>query len=340
MGTLSQAPLNADKPRITYGAVSSEVFSYPFLGGLVRKIITRVELDWLSLTDDPSATKKAQDSHDANTEDNLALDMMRLGGRWWPDRQLYERHQNAGYSYGHHYPPDLDIGYPHTGGVLVLRTSAGNSPYFDGLPATAPRKPDGWSRLSLCATMEERCDVLRKFGAIMYVSTEECQDIPKSLQEGITQVRSKVESDSKIEGYLTQAAILGLSITLPILATLLINLRLTLRPPSWVNYSRIVDKAQAGGCVFDALLRYQLLLQYSASGLDEHLRWGSCGSQHGTLAIPSLRRKANLMLIFSLRHVSVSIKQAVWLIVGIFSLRAYDTSCPNAYSSGTYVSFR
>lgn len=37
----------------------------------------------------------------------------------------------------------------------------------------------------LCRTMEERCEVLREFGAVFYKSVQECPDLPESLEEGI-----------------------------------------------------------------------------------------------------------------------------------------------------------
>lgn len=192
MAMLSQPALRSDKPRIVHGPLYSVVLSYPSQGGLVRKgAATRVELDWLGLMSPTSSDdgNQTQAIHNANEEDDFALRMMQLGGRWWPSEELFERHCNADYPYGHHYPPHLDVCYPHTGGVLVLRTWAGNSPYLSDLPGVAPWKPDTWSRLSLCATMEERCDVLRAFGGSMYDSLRECPDVPESLEEGIAQWR-------------------------------------------------------------------------------------------------------------------------------------------------------
>ena len=186
MAMQSQVVLDVNKPRILHSLSTSQVFAYPSAGGLVRKHITRVELDWLSLTPPTIVSNATQrTSDDATVEDDLALRLMQIGGRWWPSIQLYERHNEGEYYYGHHYPPDLDIGYPGTGGVLVLKTWAENSPYSGDLPDAPSMKPNDWSRLGLCRTMEERCDVLRDFGAIEYGSVEECPDVPRSLVDGI-----------------------------------------------------------------------------------------------------------------------------------------------------------
>jgi hypothetical protein len=190
---LQETPLCTKNPRILHGPVYATVFSYPSLGGIVRKRVTRVELDWLDIgsptgNGDYSASKNnTQASHDAKEEDVLALRMMQIGGRWWPNEQLFDRHRNADVAYGHHFPPNLDVGYPCSEGLLILRTWAGNSQYLEGLPGVAPERPDEWSRITLCANMEERCEVLREFGAGFYKSVKECPDIPESLEEGVAQ---------------------------------------------------------------------------------------------------------------------------------------------------------
>lgn len=181
-----QTTFNVPKPRIAHAPRASKVFSYPSAGGFVMKSITRVELDWLGMML-PFETG----IHDATDEDNLALRMMQIGGRWWPNERLYQLHRNGNgwlVPYGHHYPPDLDVGYCAEG-VLVLSTWADNSPHLEDFPGVPPEKPDTWSKLSLCATMEERCEVLREFGAILYDSVEQAPDLPTSLEEGIERDR-------------------------------------------------------------------------------------------------------------------------------------------------------
>ena len=159
----------------------------------MRKEITRVELDWLGIksptnsSDDIASKNNTQTSYDAKEEDILTLRMMQLGAHWWPSGELYSRHRREDVPDGHHFPPNVDVCYPDSGGLLVLRTSAGNSPYLDGLPGVAPERPDEWSRITLCANMEERCEVLREFGAGFYKSVKECPDIPESLEEGVAQ---------------------------------------------------------------------------------------------------------------------------------------------------------
>jgi hypothetical protein len=183
--TLHQNPQDSARPGVRNNLLLS------ILGRFRTKRVTRVELDWLDIgspTDYPAHGSNTQASYDAKEEDILALRMMQIGGRWWPNEQLFDRHRNADVAYGHHFPPNLDVGCPSCSeGLLILRTWAGNSQYLEGLPGVAPERPDEWSRITLCVNMEERCEVLREFGAVFYNSVKECLDIPESLEEGVAQ---------------------------------------------------------------------------------------------------------------------------------------------------------
>lgn len=159
----------------------------------MRKKITRVELDWLDIESSAHGSDRlgfknnTLASHDAEQEDTIALPMLQLGGHCWPSQQLYNRHKNADIPYGHHFPPDLNVGHPSSGGLLVLHVWASNSQCFDDLPGVPPEAPNEWLRLSLCANMEERCEMLREFGGVFYESVLECPDVPEFLEEGIAQ---------------------------------------------------------------------------------------------------------------------------------------------------------
>ncbi|GIZ43189.1 hypothetical protein CKM354_000642700 [Cercospora kikuchii] len=185
----------------------SVVYAYPSTGGYVRKHLTRPELDWLGLTFDPTAEKNFVYLHpetadaETNQEDSFSLRLMQLGGRWWKSQQYFNHHfGEAEWPYGHHFPPDLDVGYPASGGVLVLRTFAENSLYRSDLPDTLPEKPEHyWELLSVCATMEERCAALRKLGAVFYDSIEDVTDLPNSVEDGVAQARNWEELMDKMD---------------------------------------------------------------------------------------------------------------------------------------------
>ncbi|KAI8944581.1 hypothetical protein F4801DRAFT_585285 [Xylaria longipes] len=108
-------------------------------------------------------------------EDALALQLMRLDGRWWPSREFAALNGDFQYPYVRHYPPDIHVAYPSS-----------DSPSFSTqkqavlLLKTFP---------TACRAIEERCAVLRDFGATEYDDTKMCPDIPDSLEEGVAEGR-------------------------------------------------------------------------------------------------------------------------------------------------------
>ncbi|KAH6991146.1 hypothetical protein BKA56DRAFT_652038 [Ilyonectria sp. MPI-CAGE-AT-0026] len=187
------------QPRIIPGPKDCTVIAYPSVSGVVIGRFTGVELQWLDL---PRTSQYldcqltiGEDEESFREEDKLALHLLQLGARWWPSRAFKTQHSSLDYPYGYHYPPDLHIGYPSqhsssSGGdrnpVILFKTFAVNSPMR--LPEyDAPEKPEDWSRLAACGTMDERCAVLRDFGATEWDDVKKCSEIPQSLEEGVAE---------------------------------------------------------------------------------------------------------------------------------------------------------
>ena len=62
------------------------------------------------------------------------------------------------------------------------------------------RKPEDWEgRIGMVLTMDERCEVLKDFGATFYEKVEDCEDIAKTLQEGIRKGKRYEELLKKME---------------------------------------------------------------------------------------------------------------------------------------------
>ena len=62
------------------------------------------------------------------------------------------------------------------------------------------REPDDWEeKIRMALTMDERCEVLKGFGATFYEKVEDCEDIAKTLQEGIRKGRRYEELLKKME---------------------------------------------------------------------------------------------------------------------------------------------
>ncbi|KAI9861626.1 MAG: hypothetical protein M1813_005236 [Trichoglossum hirsutum] len=168
--------------------LSCKVTAYPSPGGIVLGYFSAVELAYLNL----SRTKPANRSSDPAEEDDLALRMLGLGAHWWPSWDLYALHQEqilVGVPYDFHFPPDVNVGYPSSGkGVWVFKFSADKQTWGeeDDRKPYLERRPDDWEgRIKMALTMDERCEILEAFGATFYEKVEDCEDIAKTLQEGI-----------------------------------------------------------------------------------------------------------------------------------------------------------
>jgi hypothetical protein len=61
-------------------------------------------------------------------------------------------------------------------------------------------EPDDWKgKIGMTLTMDERCEVLKDFGATFYEKVEDCEDIVKTLQEGIRKGKRYEELLKKME---------------------------------------------------------------------------------------------------------------------------------------------
>ena len=182
-------------PRTKFGSRDCKTLTYPSLGGIILGYFTGIELAWLGL----SHLDEAKRSTDPREEDAFAFQMLRLGARWWPDWEFYSKHQEkmAEIPYGHHFPPNVYVGYPSVGGVWVLKTADNRK----RLPSDLEEQPHDWARVIMACTMDERCAMLERFGATFYANIEDCPDIPKSLEEGIRIGRKHESLLKKMEDY-------------------------------------------------------------------------------------------------------------------------------------------
>ncbi|KAF3046676.1 hypothetical protein E8E11_000032 [Didymella keratinophila] len=187
------SPTWTNRTRMEFGKSTCAASSYPSPGGIIMKHFTSVELDYLGLSRmEPSGCEEGFAKEDA-----FALRMLQLGARWWPSRKFHKKHSDEQYPYGYHYPPDTHVGYPSTGGVVILKLWAGNSGMrLDGDP---PEKPENWAKVTLCQTMDERCSALKSFGALSYSNLEGCPDIPKTLEAGVAEGKKYEQLMLKME---------------------------------------------------------------------------------------------------------------------------------------------
>ncbi|KAI0555612.1 hypothetical protein F4679DRAFT_578999 [Xylaria curta] len=184
----STTPVKDSQQRTEFFSTYCQVKAYPSIGGVVIGRFAAVQLKQLGL----SNIKPAPRSHNETEEDGLALGMMRQGAYWWPSWEFYGRHYDrldARMPYGFHYPPRIYVGYPSSGdGVWVSKFSEdaiiyAEEDFFESQLKHVPEDMDVYVNMALNA--DERCEVLKSFGAKFYDTVEECEDIPKTIDEGV-----------------------------------------------------------------------------------------------------------------------------------------------------------
>jgi hypothetical protein len=117
--------------------------------------------------------------------------MMNLGAHWWPSWDFYARHYvhmaRESDIYDYHFPPNVQVGYPSSGGVWVLKFSQDKLTFDKGDPRVPylPQRPKNFERVQMALTMDERCEVLKSLSATLYEKVDDCKDIPKTLEGGI-----------------------------------------------------------------------------------------------------------------------------------------------------------
>ncbi|KAI0863796.1 hypothetical protein F4860DRAFT_521842 [Xylaria cubensis] len=180
-------PIKDKQQRTEFFPTHCQVKAYPSMGGVVIGRFTAVQLKQLGL----SNIKPAPRSHNETEEDGLALGMMLQGAHWWPSWQFYVRHRNRLdelMPYGFHFPPRIYVGYPSSGnGVWVSKFSEDRVEHAedDSAKPCLERIPEGLdAHVNMALNADERCEVLKSFGAKFYDTVEECEDIPKTLDEG------------------------------------------------------------------------------------------------------------------------------------------------------------
>ncbi|KAK6836805.1 hypothetical protein PG987_007300 [Apiospora arundinis] len=174
----------SDRPRTRFGGGVCATWAYPSVGGVVYGHFTAVQLKQLGL----SNMEEANRSDNQDDEDPLSVAMLQQGAHWWPSWGFYLRHsermENTPYDF--HFPPNIYVAYPSSGkGVWVLKCSPDWRQEHDDdiTKPSLPNVPGGVGRPE-----EPRADGgrgMRGPQALWRDSPGECEDIPKTLDEGV-----------------------------------------------------------------------------------------------------------------------------------------------------------
>lgn len=161
--------------------------AYPSTGGVVfLKDPPAIDLQYLGL---PHTYDMARTPDE---DDALATAMIQMGAQWWPDWDLYFKHSSRArnsYFYNHHFPSDVSIAIPSSGGVWVANyTHDHNSWNFsenqEQLPCEIwlPFKPYEWHvKMRYALTMDDKAEMLKDMGATFYETRDEVPGLARDI---------------------------------------------------------------------------------------------------------------------------------------------------------------
>ncbi|KAF7594439.1 hypothetical protein BBP40_009261 [Aspergillus hancockii] len=159
----SVPPNNCSLPTTRYDINSGQAACYPSSGGIWMTIIGPLELQYLDI----NRFESTERSWDQAEEDRLCRELRKFGGEWYKPEsgdELWSSMEKRGCTEVHKWASIFkiyrEVGFPEERGILVLTVSKETGRY-----------PKGTLALRNALTMEERCRVLERLGAVF------CEDI-------------------------------------------------------------------------------------------------------------------------------------------------------------------
>ena len=152
--------------RLTFGRGGCTVFGWPSSGGMLRKSVDAVELEYLGLDRFQESTR----SQTPAEEDAFCQKMRKLGAKWWRNEEHYFDVLLGELEMTEEEAVQLEVGWPAAGGVWVLRSQSKRT------------LPKDIGQIHMALNMEERCRVIEKLGGKFYVNPEDCPDLAGSFQ--------------------------------------------------------------------------------------------------------------------------------------------------------------
>lgn len=177
---------NACRRSTLFGG-SKFLVAYPSTGGVVfLESPSAVDLQHLGLPHTHDTARKPEE------DDALAARMVQLGAQWWPTWDLYFRHSNRvdlGIFYDYHFPSQVSVAFPTTGGVWVGNFTRDDPQWPEGeeiCKPWLPIGPVGWPcRLRFALTMDDKSEMLKDMGATFYNSVDEVPGLAKTVDEAV-----------------------------------------------------------------------------------------------------------------------------------------------------------
>ena len=143
--------------RTEFGRLGCTAYGYPSNGGVLIKEVNLVDMQFLQL----DRFSAAQRSFDMVQEDEFCARMRKIGAIWWADEQAWIDVQSGMREKTALESRQLIFGWPRNGeGVWFLRYN------------NEKEVPKDFGKISLAINMDERCQVMKHYGAKFYADPE------------------------------------------------------------------------------------------------------------------------------------------------------------------------
>jgi hypothetical protein len=152
--------------RTSFGRSGCTAYGYPSSGGVLIKVVDVVDMQFLQL----DRFSAAQRSSNIVQEDEFCARMRKIGAIWWADEQ-----ECFDVQFGIRERTELEsrqliFGWPMNGeGVWFLR--------YDNEKDV----PDDFGKVSMAIDMDERCRVMKHYGATFHADPETVNELTHEL---------------------------------------------------------------------------------------------------------------------------------------------------------------
>lgn len=161
-GSCPQNPPFDTNKRTEFGRLGCTAYGYPSSGGTLIKEVDVVDMQFLQL-DRFSAARR---SSDMAQEDEFCTRMRKIGVTWWADEQVWIDVQCGIRERTELESRQLIFGWPtNREGVWVLR--------YD----SEWEVPRDFGKVFMALNMDERCQVMKHFGATFYADPETVNEL-------------------------------------------------------------------------------------------------------------------------------------------------------------------
>lgn len=172
---------DVEKSRVFLGISGATVCGRPSSGGLLMKQVNLVDLQFLGVSRMEPTVMFGE--FDQEEEDGWCERLRKLAPKWFRNRR--EQQENDARDGSRMLTAaeieEVFVAWPSTGGVWVLK--------FED----AGQLENGFGVYNMCMNMDERAEVLKKFGAEFYENPDLCVHVTKAYEERMRKEREELD---------------------------------------------------------------------------------------------------------------------------------------------------